>query len=110
MKAFIEPAYLPAFKSARAPRSLSDSLRRFRRMPWSEIAGRSRQEAAKLVDRMTTGDRAINPAAILRDHAPAYVNASAALGILRKRAPSRFFAGVDRLDFAVAAVPGQREA
>ena len=78
-------------------------------MRWSEIAGRSRQGAAKLLDRAITGDRPINPPAILREHAPAYVNASSALGIMREVAPSRFFAGVDRLDLSVNAVPEQRE-
>jgi hypothetical protein len=79
-------------------------------MPLSEIAGRSRQEAAKLLDRITTVDRPIDPATILRDHAPAFANPVAALAILREVAPSRFFAGVENLQFAAQAVPDHRDA
>jgi hypothetical protein len=103
------PAARLAPRHPATPRGLSSRLRRIARMPWAEIAGRSRQEAAKLLDRLGT-DRAVEPAAILRDRAPAYADPSAALGILRDAAPSRFFAGTDRLDFAVNAVPEHRKA
>ena len=62
-------------------------------MPLSEIAGRGRQETAKLMDRLTAGQRRIDPDAILRDHAPALANPRGALQILRGQAPRRFFAG-----------------
>jgi uncharacterized heparinase superfamily protein len=85
-------------------------LRKLMRMPFSEIAGRGRQEAAKLFDRVTAADRAIDAATILRDHAPAYVGGAAALEILRTVAPQRFFAGVENLRVAAEAVPGHRDA
>jgi hypothetical protein len=111
MKATTHSTYLiRAGAPERTPHSLADRLRRIHGMPWSEIMGRSRQGAAKLLDRMTAGGHLIDAAEILRGHAPAYVNASDALGILREAAPSRFFAGADRLDFAVNAVPEQRQA
>ena len=101
---------VPTFRSAYGPRSVIDKLRRLRSMPFSEIAGRSRQEAAKLIDRVTTVDRPVDPATILRDQAPAFVNPAAALEILRQVAPSRFFAGVENLQFVSQAVAGHRDA
>jgi hypothetical protein len=85
-------------------------VRKLIRMPLAEIAGRSRQEAAKLLDRITTVDRPLDPETILRDHAPAFVDPAAALEMLREVAPSRFFAGVENLQFAAQAVPGHHDA
>jgi uncharacterized heparinase superfamily protein len=113
MKEFTHPSYV---EPSLAPHDFSRAdvaysrLRKLMRMPFSEIAGRSRQEAAKLFDRVTTADRAIDSATILRDHAPAYVDGAAALEMLRTMAPSRFFAGVESLPFAAEAVPGHRDA
>ena len=101
---------VPAFRSASGPRSVIDKLRRLRSMPLSEIAGRSRQEAAKLIDRVTTVDRPVDAATILREQAPAFVNSAAALEILREVAPSRFFAGVEDLQFVSRSVAGHRDA
>ena len=110
-KTSAEPAFVvPAFRPPSGPGSVRAKLRRLRGMPLAEIAGRGRQEAAKLIDRVTTADCAIDPAAILRDHAPAYVNPAATLEMLRTVAPSRFFAGVEHLPFAAGAVPGHRDA
>lgn len=85
-------------------------LLRLARMPLAEIAGRSRQEAAKILERLTTTERSIDPATILRDHAPAFVDHQTALQILREEAPKRFFAGVENLQFAAQAVPEHRHA
>ena len=106
MKASTQPTYIvPRVRSASAaPRGLSSRLRRLARMPLSEIAGRSRQEAAKLLDRVTASDRPIDAETVLRDHAPAYVDQAAALNILREAAPKRFFAGVEHLRVSVDAV------
>ena len=79
-------------------------------MPLSEIAGRSRREGAKLLDRVRTVVRPANPAAVLRDHAPGYVDAAAALAILRNDAPSRFFAGVENLRIAAGVSGAYRDA
>ena len=101
---------VPAFRPARRAWSIVNKLRRLRHMPLTEIAGRSRQEAAKLLDRVTRVRRPASPQAILRDHAPAFLDSGAALGILREAAPSRFFAGLDDLQVAAQALPGYREA
>jgi hypothetical protein len=133
MKASTEPTYVvPAFPppprlrrvspklaeivraaadgSASRSRSVFATLRRLRDMPLSEIAGRSRQEATKVLERVTAADRPIDPAAILRDHAPVYAQAASAFNIFRTVAPSRFFAGVEDLSFAAQAVPENRDA
>ena len=110
-KTSAEPTYVvPAFRSAHGPRSVIDTLRRLRSMPLAEIAGRSRQQAAKLIDRVTAVERNSDPATILRDHAPAFANPAAALEILRAVAPSRFFAGVENLQWVSQAGAGQRDA
>ncbi|HET9469187.1 MAG TPA: alginate lyase family protein [Vicinamibacterales bacterium] len=101
---------VPAFTSARGSRSVAAKLRRLRRMTLSEIAGRSRQEAAKLIDRVTASDRPIDTASILRDHAPAFVDHAAALHILREAAPLRFFAGVENLRYSADAVREHHDA
>jgi Heparinase II/III-like protein/Heparinase II/III N-terminus len=105
-----EPYVVPTFRSAFAPRSAFDRIRRLRGMPLSEIAGRGRQEAAKLLDRVRTVVRPPHPTAILREHAPAYADPASALAILRGVAPSRFFAGVENLQFAAGAIHGHRDA
>src|SRR5688572_13187445 len=110
-KTSAEPTFVvPTLRSASGPRSVRAKLRRLRRMPFSELAGRGRQEAAKLLERIATTERTIDPATILRDHAPAYVDGAAALEMLRTVAPSRFFAGVENLPFAAQAVAGHRDA
>ena len=80
-------------------------------MPLSEIAGRSRQEAAKLIDRVTTADRALDPAS---DPARPCAGVRQRRGGARDSARSwrrrRFFAGVENLQFAAQAVAGHRDA
>jgi hypothetical protein len=78
-------------------------------MPWSEIAGRARQQAAKVIDRVTSVDRPIDAEAILREHAPALADPKAAMGILQEAAPARFFAGVENLRSVALAPAGQHE-
>src|SRR5688500_17798318 len=97
MKTVTQSAYLPTVRPAPQPRSVIGTIRRLARMPWSEVAGRGRQETAKLLDRSTASERPVDADAILRDHAPAYVDPAAALEIVRNIAPSRFFAGVENL-------------
>src|SRR5687768_12074521 len=113
MKAFSQPTSAgPSYVGrdfSRATVAYS-KLRRLARMPLSEIAGRGRQEAAKLLDRATTSDRPIDVDAILRDHAPAYRDPAAALQIVRDVAPSRFFAGVENLRASADAVRHQDDA
>ncbi len=79
-------------------------------MPLSELAGRSRQEAAKFIDRVTTGRRPIDPSAIVREHAPALARSGAPLGILRGAAPRRFFAGVEHPNRVGQLLPEHRAA
>jgi hypothetical protein len=73
---------------------IGEMLRRVTSMPLAEIAGRGRQEAWKLVDRVSWR-RSIDAAAILRDHAPALARPDSALQTIRQTAPQRFFAGVE---------------
>src|SRR5687768_12795252 len=113
MKASTHPSYIgPSFGGRDFSRAHDgySRLRRLARMPLAEIAGRSRQEAAKILERLTTTERPIDPATILREHAPAFVSDQAALQILREAAPKRFFAGVENLQFAAQAVPEHRDA
>jgi uncharacterized heparinase superfamily protein len=79
----------------RERRSAQNRLRRLSRMPWTEIAGRGRQEASKWFDRVTAVDRAIDAHRVLREHGPSLANPAAALDILRTSAPRRFFAGIE---------------
>jgi glycosyltransferase involved in cell wall biosynthesis len=67
-------------------------LARVRRMPASEVAGRLRQECAKLRDRLATPPSS-SPSAVLQRHAPALANPDVAIDWLRRIAPARFFAG-----------------
>ena len=113
MKAFTQPTSAgPSYVGrdfSRATVAYS-RLRRLARMPLSEIAGRSRQEAAKLLDRATASDRPIDADAILRGRAPAYVDPAAALQIVRDVVPSRFFAGVDNVRASAAVVADHQDA
>ena len=84
-------------------------IRRLARMPWSEIAGRTRQEAAKLIDRVTASDR-IDMRALLQEQAPLFANPAAALQILREAAPRRFFAGVENPSWIAQLLPDHRSA
>lgn len=86
------------------------TLRRLRRMPLSEIAGRSRQEAAKLFDRVTTAGRPVAARAILREHAPAIATSDNARAMLRDVAPGRFFLGTEDLRRAAEVPFEHREA
>jgi hypothetical protein len=113
MKVSTHPSYVaPTYVGRDFSRAYTgySRLQRLARMPLAEIAGRSRQEAAKILERLTAGDRPIDPATILRDHAPAFVSPRVALQILREAAPKRFFAGVENLQFAAHAVPEHRDA
>ncbi|RPI54614.1 MAG: hypothetical protein EHM55_10370, partial [Acidobacteria bacterium] len=76
----------------------------------SELLGRSRQEAAKFIERVTSGHRPIDPSALLREHAPAMARPAAAIEILRGTAPRRFFAGVENPRRVGQLVPGHRAA
>ena len=68
-------------------------LRRLRQMSLGEIATRGRQEVWKLLERLGPAGYG-DPAAVLRRHAPALADETAALQFLRKTAPRRFFAGL----------------
>jgi len=96
-KAVLDSPYLvPASAlTPRLRRSVVDRIRRVSRMPLAELAGRGMQEAAKMLDRAMSGGRAVDPLAIVRDHAPALSDVRAASQILREIVPSRFFAGVE---------------
>jgi len=104
------PYVVPAVRSAVRGRSTFDRIRRIGRMPLAEMAGRGRQEAAKLFDRVRTVVRPANPAAILCDHASRYADPAVALAILRHDAPSRFFAGVEDLQYAADVTDEHRDA
>lgn len=79
----------------RLPRPTYKRIRRLSRMPWSEIAGRGRQEASKWLDRVTAVDRAVDAQRLLAEHGPALSHPEDALEMLRQHAPRRFFAGVE---------------
>ena len=100
----------PDLQVVLVPGPFARSLFGLRGMRYLKSRGAARQEVAKLFDRVTTADRPVDPATILRQHAPAYVNPGAALEILRTVAPTRFFAGVEHLSFAAQAVPEHRVA
>jgi hypothetical protein len=91
-------------------RALTGRVRRVRRMPLAEIAGRGRQEGAKLVDRVTASRRAVDPSRILREHAPALARPGAAMEMLRCAAPRRFFAGVEHPKRVASLLPEHCEA
>ncbi len=78
-------------------------------MPLSEIAGRTRQETAKFIDRVTGNDR-IDATAILLARAPLLADPVVALKILRKTAPSRFFAGAENPSWIGQLLPEHRSA
>ena len=67
-------------------------LRRVATMSLVELGNRSRQESSKWIDRIRLDDqRALDPLADLRLHAPALANPAAALELLRTAVPARFF-------------------
>src|SRR5688500_20294625 len=102
MKASTHPSYVgPSYVGRDFSRAHAgySRLRRLVQMPLAEMAGRSRQEAAKILERFTTTERPIDPATILRDHAPAFLNHQAALQILREEAPKRLVAGGENQRF-----------
>jgi hypothetical protein len=85
---------------------------RFKRlagMPLSEIAGRGRQEAAKLLDAIA-GPSGTEASSLLRRHAPALADPANLLATLRQRAPRRFFAGVENLSTAWEEMDAHRTA
>ncbi len=104
------PSYVtPVPREPGGSRSLIDRMRRARQMPLSELAGRGRQEATKLVERITSG-RKIDPLAILREHAPALALPGSAHAILRGAATRRFFAGVEDPNLIGELLPEHRAA
>jgi hypothetical protein len=100
---------VPSSAPLKPSRILFDRVRRLRTMPLAEIAGRSRQEAAKLLDRVTA-ERRIDPQAVLREHAPALARPDSARRIVREIAPGRFFAGVERPGVVTTWLPEYRSA
>jgi Heparinase II/III-like protein/Heparinase II/III N-terminus len=84
-------------------------LRKLTRMPLSEIAGRTRQEAAKLIDRVTAaGTR--DARKLLERQAPLLANPQSALQVLRESAPQRFFAGAEQPSWIGERLPAHRYA
>lgn len=106
------PAIDRPFGSPRpgAPRVRLSRLRRLASMPLREVAGRSRQEAAKLFDRLTWNERTTEPIAVLEEHAPSLASDTAVLQFLRGDAPARFFAGIEEPARVGELFPGHREA
>jgi hypothetical protein len=97
-------------KGSRPTYGAYSKLRRLSRMPWSEIAGRGRQEALKWIDRIAAADRAGDPKAVLAEHGPAFANPEAALYMLRESAPQRFFAGVEDVSAIAKVFPDHQRA
>jgi hypothetical protein len=77
-------------------------------MPLAEIAVRGWQEAAKLIDRVTTIDRPVDPSLLLREHAPALADPRAAVGVLRELVPQRFFQGAAEPSLVARLAPDHR--
>jgi hypothetical protein len=71
------------------------TLSRIRAMSFSEVAYRSRQEAAKWLERVARIGSSADPEALLAERAPALATAAGALSVLRRQAPERFFAGLE---------------
>jgi len=69
------------------------TLRRLRRMPLTEVAYRSWQEASKFLERLSPAGREIDPAAWFKTHAPELRDPQAVRQLFRQRLPRRFFAG-----------------
>jgi hypothetical protein len=87
---------------------LREKFRRLSGMPLSELAGRSRQEARKLLERVSR-QQPIEANAILRAHAPALARPESALQALRHEAPQRFFAGVENPSRIAELLPEHRD-
>ena len=66
--------------------------RRVAGMGLAELGVRTRQASAKWIDRLQP--RHVEPAEVLRRHAPALANSDAALHVVRVELPRRFFPGV----------------
>jgi uncharacterized heparinase superfamily protein len=79
-------------------------------MSWLEIAGRSRQEASKLIERSVARERSFDARTLLRRHAPSLASPSAALDVLRQSAPARFFAGVENPKWIAGLLPDHSRA
>jgi hypothetical protein len=79
----------------------ASTLQRLRAMSLTELAYRSRQEAAKALERLAPATRATGGDEWARAHAPVLAAPDAALDVFRELAPRRFFAGVSD-----TAVPG----
>jgi hypothetical protein len=77
-------------------------------MPWSEIAGRGRQHASKLIDRVTATDRPLDPQAVLREYGAELADPGFALHTVRHAAPCRFFAGVENPSAIADRLPAHR--
>src|SRR5262245_11616733 len=70
------------------------TLRRLAAMSLAEIAGRGKQETAKVIEALA-GPRRDDVRALLGRSAPAFADSGALVDMLRNEAPKRFFAGVE---------------
>ncbi len=83
-------------------------LRRLAAMPLTEVAGRGRQEATKVIEAIA-GPRGLDASRLLRRHAARLSDPDALLAMLREKAPQRFFAGVEDPSAVLPAQPSHRE-
>src|SRR5436190_10958006 len=81
-----------------------ETFRRIAAMPLPEIVGRSRQEASKWIERVTT-DATFDAERILSAQNPALADGDAVLAIVRDGIPSRFFAGAVNPAWVAVQVP-----
>jgi uncharacterized heparinase superfamily protein len=96
------------------------ALNKLRAMPLTEIAFRTRQKAARWIERLSPAAQTVDPEKWLSTHAPALAGPDAALRLVRERVPGRFFAsGADshsvsaldtRLPEACHAIAGSADA
>ena len=77
----------------RGSRLTTKSLRRLRRMPLTEVAYRSWQEASKFFERLSPAPREIDPKTWLDARAPDLGNPEAVRQLFQERLPRRFFSG-----------------
>src|SRR5690349_18416608 len=106
-KVATHPSFIAPAAATRPSRAVVERVRRIRQMSLAEIAERSRQEATKLLDRVTA-ERSIDPHAILQEHAPALARPEVARRILRDAAPRRFFSGVEQPAVVACVLPEHR--
>ena len=78
---------------ARGSRLTARSLHRLRRMPLTEVAYRSWQEASKLLERISPTAREIDSKSWLESHAPELRHPEAVRQLFREHLPRRFFRG-----------------